>query len=178
MSDTESDEKEVEPIALEDFTPREQRSLDKTLASAQAKNNNRPITAAVKKVLTEIACQTAAVERARKRKRDAEKGEASQMGQEDQEEQHGDESAIPTSGAASSASSRTRRRPAGDIPASPMTAKLASLRAQNPTMSLEQARAIIAAVEGAASITPAATLAATPVGGGPVTTASLTATCK
>jgi hypothetical protein len=59
-----------------------------------------------------------------------------------------------------------------------MTAKLASLRAQNPTMSIEQARALIAAVDGAASITPAATIAATPVGGGPVTTASLTATCK
>ena len=176
-SETESESDsglEIGVLTPDQFTAREQQKLEKQLERAKAQNGNRPLSATAKATLTTIACESYARLRALKRRREEELKGASQMGKEaEEEEEDEDEGAIP----APAARPPSRAKPAAAIPASPMTAKMAALKGQQPSMTIAQARAMIAAVDGDPSTVPAVPVMAMH-GPAVVTMAQLTATSK
>ena len=176
-SETESESDsglEIGVVTPDQFTAREKEKLEKQLERAKVTNGNRPLSATAKATLTTIACESYARLRALKRRREEELKGASQMGKEDEEEEEEeDEGAIP----APAARPASRARPVAAIPASPMTAKMAALKAQQPSMTIEQARAMIAAADGNASTVPAVPVIAMQ-SPSVVTMAQLTSTCK
>lgn len=177
-SDTESESDaglEIGVVTPDQFTAREKKKLEDQLERAKATNGNRPLSANVKATLTNIACETYAKERARKRRREEELKGASEMGKQDaeEEEEDEDEGGIP----APAARPASRPRAAAAIPASPMTAKLAALKGQQQaSMTIEQARAMIAAVDGNAQ--PSASVPVIAAQPAVVTMSQLTAACK
>lgn len=179
-SETESESDsglEIGVVTPDQFTAREKQRLADQLERAKATNGNRPISANVKTTLTNIACETYAKERALKRRREEELKGACQMGRDDEEEEEEDEGGIPAP--ATRPASRPRVAESA-VPASPMTAKMAALKGQQqPSMTIEQARALIAAVEGNACSSASAPLVTAQAAAPAVVTMSqLTAACK
>jgi len=181
-SETESESDsglEIGVVTPDQFTAREKKRLEHQLERAKITNGNRPLGANVKATLTNIACETYAKERALKRRREEELKGACQMGREEEEEEEdGDEGGIPAP-AATRPASRPRVAESA-VPASPMTAKMAALKGQQqPSMTIEQAKALIAAVEGnACSSASAPTVTAQAAAPAVVTMSQLTAACK